>query len=77
MKNIIQLNMLNKNFQGYVNNDIEVVTYQSFVDIAVHIKKDKMKAKKFDAGAIFEDKTKEKKLPRKTAAQADHNVGSW
>lgn len=60
-----------------MDNDIEVVSYQSFVDIVVHIKRGRMKGKTFNATSFFEDKRKEKQLPKKTAAQQDYYVGSW
>lgn len=46
------------------------------MDIIAHIKREKMKAKFMDA-TIFEDKTKEKVLPKKTSSQQDRVVGSW
>lgn len=60
-----------------MDNDIEVISYQSFIDIAVHIKKDKMKPKAIKTSSFFEDKKKDRKLPKKTAQQQDYYVGSW
>eukprot|EP00602_Paraphysomonas_sp_CaronLab_P008684 CAMPEP_0185036284 /NCGR_PEP_ID=MMETSP1103-20130426/29047_1 /TAXON_ID=36769 /ORGANISM="Paraphysomonas bandaiensis, Strain Caron Lab Isolate" /LENGTH=531 /DNA_ID=CAMNT_0027573779 /DNA_START=243 /DNA_END=1838 /DNA_ORIENTATION=+ len=64
-------------FRYYLNDELEIKSYQKFMDITAHIKREKMNEKLFNVDIDFSDKTKEKQLPKKLTKKKDFMVGDW
>jgi hypothetical protein len=65
--------------QLFAQTDNELVGYRRFMDLICHLKIQRLNESfwSLETDELFQDKKKDKRIPKKTAKQQDYCIGEW
>jgi hypothetical protein len=65
--------------QLFAQTDDELVGYRRFMDLVCHLKIERMNQSfwSLESEEMFQDKNKDRRVPKKTAKQQDYFIGEW